>query len=283
MAGHPMDAADPGRRGTSVPQTATGGSLGGSVAAVTGAGTGIGRAITLRLAAEGADVVLTGRSTGPMAEVADRVRAAGRRALVVPMDLRDADSVEAAARAAETEFGRVDVLVNNSGIGGPSAPLLEMPLAEWEDTLRVNVTGTMLACRAFLPGMVARGSGSVVVIGSATGKRPLVNRTPYAASKAALVGLVRTLAWELGSSGVRVNLVSPGGVEGPRIDWVIEQQAASRGITVEQARAEFAGGAALQRLVDPEDVAHAVAFLASARAAGVTGEDLNVSAGLVMY
>jgi NAD(P)-dependent dehydrogenase (short-subunit alcohol dehydrogenase family) len=94
---------------------------------------------------------------------------------------------------------------------------------------------------------------------------------------------VRTLAWELGSSGVRVNLVSPGGVEGPRIDWVIEQQAASRGITVEQARAEFAGGAALQRLVDPDDVAHAVAFLASARAAGVTGEDLNVSAGLVMY
>jgi NAD(P)-dependent dehydrogenase (short-subunit alcohol dehydrogenase family) len=283
LTSHPIEAGDPGRRGTSVQQTATGTSLGGSVAVVTGAGSGIGRAITLRLAAEGADVVLTGRSTGPMAEVADRVRGAGRRALVVPMDLRDPDSVDGAARAAETEFGRVDVLVNNSGIGGPSAPLVEMPLAEWEDTFRVNVTGTMLACRAFLPSMIARGSGSVVVIGSATGKRPLVNRTPYAASKAALIGLVRTLAWELGSSGVRVNLVSPGGVEGPRIDWVIEQQAASRGITIEQARAEFAGGAALQRLVDPEDVAHAVAFLASVRAAGVTGEDLNVSAGLVMY
>jgi NAD(P)-dependent dehydrogenase (short-subunit alcohol dehydrogenase family) len=257
--------------------------LDGQVAAVSGAGSGIGRAIALRLAAEGADVVLAGRSAGPMEQVAEQIRTAGRRALVVAMDLRDPASIDAAAQAAVGEFGRVDVLVNNSGIGGPSAPLVEMSLEEWEDTLRVNVTGTMLACRAFLPGMIARGSGSVVVIGSVTGKRPLVNRTPYAASKMALVGLVRTLAWELGSSGVRVNLVSPGGVEGPRIAWVLEQQAASRGISVEQARAEFAGGAALQRLVDADDVAHAVAFLASDRAAGITGEDLNVSAGLVMY
>jgi NAD(P)-dependent dehydrogenase (short-subunit alcohol dehydrogenase family) len=257
--------------------------LEGRVGAVSGAGSGIGRAIALRVAAEGADVVLAGRSTGPMEEVAEQVRAAGRRALVVSMDLREPASVEAAARTAETAFGRVDVLVNNSGIGGPSAPLVEMPLAEWEDTLRVNLTGTMLACRAFLPGMTARGSGSVVVVGSVTGKRPLVNRTPYAASKMALVGLVRTLAWEVGGSGVRVNLVSPGGVEGPRIAWVLEQQAASRGIPVEQARAEFAGGAALQRLVDADEVAHAVAFLASDRAAGITGEDLNVSAGLAMY
>ena len=257
--------------------------LEGQAAAVTGAGTGIGREISLRLAAEGADVVLTGRSTEAMAEVAGLVRAAGRRALPLAMDLRDPDSITAAAVAAEAEFGRVDVLVNNSGVGGPSAPLVDMPIDEWEDTFRVNVTGTMLACKAFLPGMLARRSGSVVVIGSVTGKRPLVNRTPYAASKTALIGLVRTLAWEVGSSGVRVNLVSPGGVEGARIDWVLEQQAVSRGITVDQARAEFAGGAALQRLTSPRDVADAVAFLASPRAAAITGEDLNVSAGLVMY
>ena len=265
--------------------TASGGAglLDGAVAAVTGAGTGIGREISLRLAAEGADVVLTGRSTQAMEEVAELVRGTGRRALPVAMDLRDPDSITAAAKAADAEFGRVDVLVNNSGVGGPSTPLVEMPLDEWEDTFRVNVTGTMLACQAFLPGMIARRSGSVVVIGSVTGKRPLVNRTPYAASKTALIGLVRTLAWEVGAAGVRVNLVSPGGVEGPRIDWVLEQQAASRGITVEQARAECAGGSALQRLVRARDVAEAVAFLASPRAAAVTGEDLNVSNGLVMY
>ncbi|MGY1710470.1 SDR family NAD(P)-dependent oxidoreductase [Geodermatophilus sp. SYSU D00758] len=257
--------------------------LDGRVAAVTGAGTGIGRAIALRLAAEGADVVLTGRSTGAMEQVAAEVQAAGRRALAAPLDLRDPASVEAAARTADEAFGPVDVLVCNSGVGGPSVPLVEMPLAEWEDTLRVNVTGTMLTCRAFLPGMLARGSGSVVVIGSVTGKRPLVDRTAYAASKTALIGLVRTLAWEVGPSGVRVNLVSPGGVEGPRIAWVLEQQAAARGIPVEQARAEFTSGAPLQRLVEAGEVAAAVAFLASPGAAGITGEDLNVSAGLVMY
>ena len=257
--------------------------LDGAVATVTGAGTGIGREIALRLAAEGADLVLTGRSTGPMEEVAELVRASGRRASVVRMDLREPASIEAAAKAAYDEFGRVDVLVNNSGVGGPSKPMWEIDPEEWEDTFRVNVTGTFLACRAFLPGMVERGSGSVVVIGSITGKRPLVNRTPYAASKTALIGMVRTLAWELGPHGIRVNLVSPGGVEGERIQWVLEQQAAARGITVEQARADFADGSPLKRLVPAGDVADTVVYLASPRAASITGDDINVSAGLVMY
>ena len=105
--------------------------LEGQVAAVTGAGTGIGREIALRLAAEGADVVLTGRSKGAMEEVADMVRSAGRRAFPVAMDLRDPASIESAARAAESEFGRVDVLVNNSGVGGPSKPMWEIDLEEW--------------------------------------------------------------------------------------------------------------------------------------------------------
>jgi NAD(P)-dependent dehydrogenase (short-subunit alcohol dehydrogenase family) len=257
--------------------------LDGAVAAVTGAGTGIGREIALALAAEGADVVLTGRSTDAMEEVAGLVRAAGRRALPLAMDLRDRASVDAAARSAEEAFGRVDVLVNNSGVGGPSKPLWEIDPDEWEDTFRVNVTGTFLACKAFLPGMVARRAGSVVVVGSVTGKRPLVNRTPYAASKTALIGLVRTLAWEVGPHGIRVNLVSPGGVEGDRINWVLEQQAAARGISVDQARAEFAEGSPLKKLVGPRDVAAAVAFLASDSAASITGEDMNVSAGLAMY
>jgi NAD(P)-dependent dehydrogenase (short-subunit alcohol dehydrogenase family) len=257
--------------------------LEGSVAAVTGAGTGIGREIALRMAADGADVVLAGRSTGPMDEVAEVIRSQGRRALVVPLDLRDADSIEAAARAAEAEFGRVDVLVNNSGVGGVSKPLWEIDAEEWEDTFRVNVTGTFLCCKAFLPGMIARRSGSVVVVGSVTGKRPLVNRTPYAASKTALIGLVRTLAWEVGEYGVRVNLLSPGGVEGERIAWVLEQQAAAKGISVDQARDEFASGSPLKRLVQASEVADAAVYLASSRSAAITGDDVNVSAGLAMY
>jgi NAD(P)-dependent dehydrogenase (short-subunit alcohol dehydrogenase family) len=257
--------------------------LSDQVAVVTGGARGIGRVIALRLAQDGADVALLARSVEAMKEVADEVRGLGRRALVLPADLRDPEAVAAAAKRTLDEFGRVDTLVNNSGVGGPSAPLWEIELDDWEETFRVNVTGTYLCCKAFLPSMVERRSGSVIVIGSVTGKRPLLNRTPYAASKLALVGLVRTLAHETGPHGIRVNLISPGGVEGERINWVIEQQAASRGITAEQARAEFADASPLKRLVAPEDVAGAVVFLASASAAGITGEDLNVSAGLAMY
>jgi len=257
--------------------------LDGSVAVITGAGTGIGREIALRLAEEGADVVLTGRSVGPMEEVAEQIRAGGRKTLTVPMDLRDPASIVTAAQAAQDEFGHVDVLVNNSGVGGPSKPLWEIDAEEWEDTFLVNVTGTFLCCKAFLPAMLAQGSGSIVVVGSITGKRPLLNRTPYAASKTALIGLVRTLAWEVGPSGIRVNLVSPGGVEGERLEWVVEQQAAAQGVSVEDVRAGFAEGSPLKKLVSPVEVADTVAFLASPRAASITGEDVNVAAGLIMY
>lgn len=257
--------------------------LEGQVAAVTGGARGIGREIALTLARDGADVALLARSVDAMEEVAQDIRGMGRRALVVPTDLRDPEAIDAAARRTLDELGPVDTLVNNSGVGGPSAPMWEIGLDDWEETFRVNVTGTYLCCKAFLPSMVERRGGSVIVIGSVTGKRPLLNRTPYAASKLALVGLVRTLAHELGPHGVRVNVISPGGVEGERLNWVIQQQAEGRGISVEEARADFADASPLKRLVAPEDVANAVVFLASDRSAGITGEDMNVSAGLAMY
>lgn len=254
-----------------------------AVAVVTGAGRAIGREIALRLAAEGARVVLAARSVAAMQEAASMIRDRGGQALVVEMDLTEPATIEAAASRARDEFGRVDVLVNNSGVSGPSRPMWEIEPEEWEETFRVNVTGTYRCCRAFLPMMIEAGSGSIVVIGSMTGKRALVNRTPYAASKMALVGLVRTLAAELGPHGLRANLISPGGVEGERLDWVIEQQAAAKGITVEAARAGFSETPPLRRLIAPRDVANAAVFLASDASSAITGEDLNVSAGTVMY
>lgn len=254
-----------------------------AVAVVTGAGRAIGREIALRLAAEGARVVLAARSLEAMQQVAEQIRDQGGQALLVPMDLTDPATIDAAASRALEEFGRVDVLVNNSGVGGPSRPMWEIEPMEWEETFRVNVTGTYLCCRAFLPTMIEQGSGSILVIGSMTGKRALVNRTPYAASKMALVGMVRTLAAELGPYGLRANVISPGGVEGERLDWVIEQQAAAKSITVEQARAAFTDPSPLRRLITTRDVANAVVFLASDAASAITGEDLNVSAGMVMY
>lgn len=257
--------------------------LEGKIVVVTGAGRGIGREIALTCADEGADLVLAARSRSALQEVADEIEAKGRNAQVIETDVCQRASVARMAQETLARWGRVDVLVNNSGIGGPSAPLWEVEPDDWDETIAVNVTGVFSCCQAILPSMIERGIGSVINIGSITAKRPLLNRSAYAASKAALIGLTRTLAEEAGPHGIRVNLVSPGAVEGSRIDWVFEQQAKASGRDVAEVRAEFKSMAPLKRLVSAIDVANAVAFLASDEAAGITGTDLNVTAGLVMY
>lgn len=257
--------------------------LTGKVAVVTGAGQGIGRAIALHCANAGADLVLAARHVANLEETAGLVREASRRAEVVPTDVTDPDAVVALAAATLGHYGRVDILVNNSGIGGPTALAWETALEDWRQTLEVNLTGPWLCCRAFIPPMIEQGGGSIVNIGSITGKRPLLGRSPYAASKAGLIGITRTLAEETGRHGIRVNLISPGAVEGPRIDWVFEEQAKARGLSVEEVREGFERLSPMRRLVTADDVAQATVFLASDAAAAITGVDLNVTTGMVMY
>jgi NAD(P)-dependent dehydrogenase (short-subunit alcohol dehydrogenase family) len=252
------------------------------VGVVTGAGRGIGREIALALARAGADVVLAGRDPETLATT-ERDVGAGAAALCVPTDVTSEEDVGSLAVAALERFGAVDALVANSGIAGPTGPLWELDRAAWDETFAVNVTGVFLCARAFLPAMLERKRGSIVVIGSMTGKRPLWGRTPYAASKLALVGLVRTLALETAPSGVRVNLVSPGPVAGDRMDWVFRAQAEGRGISVDQARAEMVAQIPIGRLVEPGEVATAVVSLTLGDLSAVTGIDLNVSGGMVMY
>ena len=174
-------------------------------------------------------------------------------------------------------------MVANAGIAGPTTPLHEMSLADWRETVATDLDGVFLTFRAFIPAMIERRDGSLIAISSMTGKRPLYGRTPYAAAKMGVIGLVRTLATELGPHGIRVNAVCPGPVAGPRIEQVIALQAAARGITAEQARAEMDGMSPLRRMVTAEEVAAACVFLASGGSASITGEDLNVTAGVVMY
>jgi NAD(P)-dependent dehydrogenase (short-subunit alcohol dehydrogenase family) len=264
--------------------TEASGRLDGRVALVTGAARGIGRMIAVRLAAAGADVAVTSRDVTQLKGTVDDVAALGRAAEPIALELQDAGTSEAAVARVTDRFGRLDVVVANSGIGGPTAPLWDVPVGEWDETFAVNVRGTFLTIKAAARHMVAAGTpGSVIVIGSMTGKRPLRNRAPYAASKLALVGLVRTFAEEAGPLGIRANLISPGFVAGDRLDWVIAGQANSRGLSEEEVRQESTGATPLRRFVSPNDVAEAVVFLASDASAGITGVDLNVTAGLVMY
>ena len=254
--------------------------LSGAVAVVTGAEKKIGRHIALAFANAGATVAAVGRDVAALEETCELI--AGH-AIAVRADISDAEQVDAMARRVREQLGRVDVLVCNSGIAGPTAPLWEIAPADWEEVLTVNVTGAFLCCRALLPAMIDRRGGSIVVIGSVSGKRPLHGRTPYTTSKLALVGLVRTLAWEVGAHGIRVNLISPGYVAGPRIERVIAAQAQALGVEPEEALARFTSASPLGGLTAPEDVASCAVFLASPAAASVTGEDLNVSAGVAMY
>lgn len=257
--------------------------LAGTVSLVTGAARGLGSVLVAELVDAGSQVVLAARDVERAREVAARVDPAGHQTVAVRCDVTDPGSTQSAVDEALASFGRLDTLVCNSGIAGPTRPLWETSPPQWRETIEVNLVGTFLTCRAGLPLLIRQGAGSVIVIGSMTGKRALPDRSSYMASKTGLIGLVRSIASDCGPYGVRANLVSPGAIEGERIDAVFAAQANSRGVSTEDARAELVDSAPLRRLVTNDDVARVVRFLAGNAAAGITGEDVNVSAGLVMY
>jgi NAD(P)-dependent dehydrogenase (short-subunit alcohol dehydrogenase family) len=252
------------------------------VAVVTGANRGIGRAITVTLAAGGFTVAASARDPASLDGTVAEAGEAGGTAVPLACDVRDEASVAKMAAEAEA-LGPVHTVVANAGVAGPTLPLHQITLADWRDTLAIDLDGVFLTFRAFIPGMIERRGGSLIAISSMTGKHPLHGRTPYAAAKMGVIGLVRTLATELGPYHIRVNAVCPGAVAGPRIEQVIRKQAAIRGITEEQARAALTEASPLGRMVEAAEVAHACAYLASDGSAAITGEDLNVTAGVVMY
>ena len=253
------------------------------VTVITGASQGIGEVIAQTFGAAGDAVVLAARNTDNLERVADEVERTGGEPLVLATDVTDAESVEyTMAKTVET-FGRIDVVVANSGVGGPSGVLWKLDPDEWDAAFEVNVKGVFLTARAAIPHMMSEGSGSLVIIGSISGKRPLFGRTAYTSTKAALVGLARTLAIEAGPHNIRVNLISPGFVAGPRIDWVIKTQAEARGVDAEVVRREFEAESPLGQLTSPQAIADAAVFLASPQASEITGADVNVNSGVVMY
>lgn len=253
------------------------------VSIVTGASQGIGRVIAVELASRGDVVVLAARNVDGLKETAGRIEGAGGEHMVIVTDVTSDDSVRSMVRGVTTGLGRIDNLVNNSGVGGPSGRMWEVEPGEWRSTFEVNVFGVFCVTRAVLPVMIDQGTGSVVIVGSISGKRPLFGRSAYTTTKTALIGLTRTLAVEAGPHGIRVNLVSPGFVAGPRIEWVMKAQSEARGIDVDDVRKEFEQESPLGRLTDPADVARTVAFLTSNASSGITGADINVNSGVVMY
>jgi NAD(P)-dependent dehydrogenase (short-subunit alcohol dehydrogenase family) len=190
-----------------------------------------------------------------------------------------ADAASVAELAGALAGTEVSILVNNAGIAGPVAPLTAIEPPDWDEVFAVNVRGTYLLCRAFLPGMVARGAGDVINLASVSGKRPLTRRTPYCASKMAVIGLTSTLAFEVGPFGVNVNCLSPGPVEGERMHRNFRLEAERTGTTYAEAEHAFVSRAALGRMVTETEVGAAV--VAMLAMPGLCGADIDLSAGMV--
>lgn len=248
--------------------------LTGRTALVTGGGSGLGAAIARALHDRGADVVITGRHE---AVLADAARAIGERVRWEACDVGDEASVSH-LREALTDVD-VSILVNNAGVPGPVAPLVDITVDEWDAVFDVNVRGVFLMCRAFLPAMVAAGRGDVINLASVSGKRPLIRRTPYCASKMAVLGLTSTLAFEVGPAGVSVNSLSPGPVSGPRMERNFRLESERTGVSVDEAEQVFVSRAALGRMITEEEVGAAVVAMLSMP--GMCGADVDLSAGMV--
>jgi NAD(P)-dependent dehydrogenase (short-subunit alcohol dehydrogenase family) len=250
------------------------------VAIITGGGRGIGRAIAMRFAREGAAVVLAATGRDGLEATAAEIRAAGGRATACVADVSVEADVARMVAETVTAFGGVDLLVNNAGISGPTARVVEMDLAEWERTLDVNVTGAFLCCKHAVPVMVGRGGGRVINITSVAGLIGYAWRAPYAVSKWGMIALTRSLALEVGEQGITVNAIAPGAVQGERVEGVIRARAAALGKAPEDVEREFfLEPTALKRMVEVDDVAATALYLASDDARHVTGETISVSAG----
>jgi NAD(P)-dependent dehydrogenase (short-subunit alcohol dehydrogenase family) len=249
------------------------------VAVITGGGRGLGLAIAGRLAKDGFDLVLAGPDAAEIDRAARELGMIGRRVAGVPADVSRDASVDDLFDQALCEFGKVDVLINNAAVAGPTAPVAGLDRVQWDEVLAVNLTGAMLCCRAALPAMMGRRSGRIVNIASVAGKIAYPLRAPYAVSKWGLIGLTMTLAKEAGPYNIQVNAVCPGPVEGERMRQVIRDRAVALDRPEEEVRREYAQAAALGRMVRAQDVADLVAFLASPSGENITGQAIDVSAG----
>lgn len=245
-------------------------SLEGRTALVTGASQGIGRACALSLARAGARVALAARNTAKLEEVAAEIAAAGGTAAAIALDLASEESIQAGAKAALAQFGKIEILVNNGGITRDGL-MLRMKRADWDAVLQTNLTGAFLLTQALSSAMLKARWGRIINIASVVGETGQAGQANYAASKAGLIGLTKSLARELASRNVTVNAVAPGYITTPMTDVLNEQQQSAMLTQIP-----------LDRAGTPEDVAHAVAFLASDEAGYITGHVLNVNGGMHM-
>ena len=245
-------------------------SLTGRIALVTGASQGIGRAIALRLAAEGAQVALAARSLARLEEVSGEMAVTGAIGRPFPLDLANEASIKACAKEVLAHFGKVDILVNNAGITRDMLAL-RMKRPDWDDVLATNLTGVFLMTQACMGSMIKSRWGRIINVTSIVGEVGQAGQANYSASKAGLIGLTKSLARELASRTITVNAIAPGYIDTAMTAVLTEEQKSAMTVHIPLARAGTAA-----------DVAAAAAFLASEDASYITGHTLDVNGGMYM-
>jgi len=240
------------------------------VALITGAAQGIGKAVTLVLARHGADVVVADVNIEKAQETAREVEALGRAAMAVRVDVTHLEDVEKMVEAAIQRFGKIDILVNNAGIARDKL-ILRMTEEDWDTVLNVNLKGTFNCTKAVIKHMSKQRSGKIVNIASVVGMMGNPGQANYSASKAGVIGLTKTVAREFAARGINVNAIAPGYIQTPMTE-----------VLPEKAKEELKRLIPMERLGQPEDVAHAVLFLVSETSSYITGNILNVNGGIYM-
>ena len=270
--------------------------LSGKVALVTGGGRNVGRAVALRLAQEGAPVVVNDINAERAERVAQEIRDAGGKALAIAVDITQEDQVRKMVEQAARELGPVDILVNNAGIPGAPANSDEKQAAaskrsawvefhesspdHWRKTVDLNVYGTMLVTHAVLKSMVERQSGKVVSVMSEAGRIGEARLAAYSGAKASILGFSKAIAREVGRYGINVNVVALGAVDPDPTPYA--ERAEEKRAFLDKLLKGYPIGQGLKRLSRPDDIADAIAFLASDRARYITGQVLGVSGGFAM-
>ena len=244
----------------------------GKVAMVTGAGRGIGRAIALRLARDGADLVVADVDLESAKNVAAEIRQIGRRALAEKIDVTQKAQVRATVDRAIAELGRLDILVNNAGILGPTTSVADTPEEEWDRCIAVHLKGAFLCCQAVVPHMIRQGYGKIVSMASVAGKEGNPNLAAYSVAKAGIICLTKSLAKEVATLGINVNCISPTVIETDLIKGMDPAQ-----------MAPLLAKIPMSRTGKPEEAAALVKFLVSDEAAFVTGQCYDLSGGRSVY
>ncbi len=239
---------------------------------ITAGGAGIGRATARAFHAAGARVHICDVDAATLADAQAELPGLG----VSEADVSDPDQVDRLFDAALDALGGLDVLVNNAGIAGPTALLEDCEPAEWRRTLAINLDGQFYCLRRAIPALKAAGGGAIVNLASTAGLYGYPRRGPYVASKWAVVGLTKSLAIELGPSGIRVNAICPGSIEGPRMDRVIAAEAAATGSSEEEVRQAYMRNTSMRCFIDVEDIANMAVFLCTPAGAKVSGQALAV-------